>query len=155
MSKGQFLDPPVREKIARSTYWLQSAARMPFLKVCETAIDMTYVGGLFGSFKTPAPLLCLCFRLHELRPPVSLLQEMWTQDVHKYLRVLAMVYLRIVEPTVATREVLETIMEVDYRKIRVRNATTGHFELAHVDEIAELLLTSGEFCGLPLPSLRR
>ena len=152
------IDPITKEKVVRSLYWTQRCARLDVLGVCEAAIDLQFVGGVVGEYRTPTPYLCLLYRLLELGPTTETIEAMWKQEVHKYLRVMALHYARLVASkkphgAAEAKTMLAEVMEADYRKIKSRQLD-GKFVLVHVDEVCELLLNERDWFGINIPAMR-
>jgi hypothetical protein len=149
-----------RDKILRSQMWTLVVAK-PLLWVVEQAIDIKVVGAFFGPMQRPHLFICLVMRLLKILPKPQLVMEMLRQDVHKYLRVLALVVIRLVGNKAMLDEA-RVIGEEDYRKVLLQRdivATVGdsveesaalksvsagrarrRVTLSHVDEIADELL---------------
>lgn len=145
------LPPGIRDKIRRSGPWLRVAATLDIVELTAAAIDLECVGGLWGSLSTPTLFSALLLRMLQISPPLEIVEELATQPAHKYLRVLALVYARLVLPPVDVHRLLR-IAFYDYRRVRQRTAE-GNFEVVHVDEIADVLVSSPTICGIPLPAL--
>lgn len=148
------IDPVGRERLSHSTTWISHCANKPLLAIVESLIDTEAIGFFTGcvGFKKPVPFLCYLFRLLQLVPDVDLVRYMVEQDVHKYLRVAAMIFLRLVGDEKLVVFIKETCID-DYRKIRCINEE-GSYVILHVDEIVdELCVAKGSFLGLPLPTL--
>lgn len=69
----------------------------------------------------------------------------------KYVTVLGMTYFRLTGKAKEVYPILEDLYS-DYRKVRVRNSL-GHFQVMHVDELAEQLLTEEILFDIVLPRL--
>ncbi len=158
------IPPSLREKVVKSLSWLQKCATMNLVSVVDAAISLDCVGGVYSDFKTPTMYLCLLYRLLELAPSLDLAASMWSQDYHKYLRVLALHYLRLIatrpeiyvamqSASINAQQTIAEIMHEDYRKLRVREED-GQYKLLHVDEFCEMLLVQKSIYGVILPTLR-
>jgi pre-mRNA-splicing factor 38A len=155
------IDLVTKDKIVRSLYWTTKAARLEILPLVELVVDLQYIGGVFGEYRTPTPYMCLMYRMLQLAPAPELVATMWQQDVHKYLRVFALHYLRLVagkKDQVAIDDLplfIDDVMGLDYRKLRVRDSA-GAFVITHVDEVCDMLLDANrDFYGTTLPTLRK
>eukprot|EP00796_Vickermania_ingenoplastis_P005796 gene5796-4146_t len=112
------LDPTTRNKITHSHFYMTTVAHKPLLWVAEQLIELPYVGGITGSLGKVEPFLALLFRMLQIAPAPPLIFAMLRQNVHKYLRVAAMVYLRLLGTNSMIQEAREVGLQ-DYRKIRV------------------------------------
>ena len=159
---SNLIDKLVKNAVLKSTEWPE-ISRMNLLKVVESAIDLNCVGGLVTCFNKASRFHCLLYRLAELHPGIDLILSMIHQDIHKYLRVFALVYLRLLSTKQTiylnstslasmTRKLCVDIGDTDYRKVRIQ--TEGKFFISHVDEICVMLLQENKFCSLHLPTLR-
>lgn len=97
---------------------ITACAQKPLLWVVEELIDLPFVGGLTGPQCKAERFLCLIFRMAQIQPSPSLVLAMLRQDVHKYLRVGALVYIRMFGSSSMLHEARKIGLD-DYRKIRV------------------------------------
>ena len=73
---------------------------------------------------------------------------------YKYIRVLGMVYFRMVcQKSIDIYKVLEPLLG-DYRKVCLREIS-GKFTVVHIDEIADRLIRDETFCDVMLPRIPR
>ena len=73
---------------------------------------------------------------------------------YKYIRVLGMLYFRMVcQRYQDIYKVIEPLF-ADYRKICFREIS-GKFTLIHIDEVADKLLRDENFCDVTLPRIPR
>lgn len=111
-------NPSTRHRITHSQIMLTSCAHKPLLWVVENLIELPFVGGLTGPQCKVERFLCLIFRMVQIHPSPSLVLAMLRQDVHKYLRIGALVYIRLLGSSAMLHEAKKIGLE-DYRKIRV------------------------------------
>lgn len=116
------LDPSTRHRIAHS-HVMTRCANKPLLWVIEELTTIDSVGGLSGPLRRVEYFLCLIMRLLQICPPPSIVLTMLRQDVHKYVRVAALVLIRLIGNAGMQREALARGWD-DYRKIRVYGNTT-------------------------------
>ncbi|KAL4163008.1 hypothetical protein KRP22_015123 [Phytophthora ramorum] len=83
-------------------------------------------------------------------PEIEVVKQFVENEDYKYVTVLGAVYLRLVGKPADVYTLLEPLLS-DYRKIRKRNVIG--WEITHVDEIADALLTEEYYIDLTLPRL--
>jgi pre-mRNA-splicing factor 38A len=154
---AQGLGEVLRKRIQRSSYWLGRCADASFLDVIGLAADLDYVEGMRGEAELaqPTPFVCLLQRLVQLDPPPELLDELIRQDDLKYVRLLAIVFVRLtVEDPVVVHAALDVGLG-DYRTLRLREPLGAAVEAAPFDVVVEAHLGDERqaFMGVPLPSL--
>lgn len=129
-------DPPTRHRISTSramstTLW--NGKPPPLLWVVEELIERTpYIGGFSGPQRRVERFICLVSRILHICPSPAVVMSMLRQDVHKYLRVAAMVVIRLIGNEAMLCEARSIGLE-DYRKVRVygdRHHTTSSQESA-------------------------
>ncbi|KAL4163009.1 hypothetical protein KRP22_015123 [Phytophthora ramorum] len=86
----------------------------------------------------------------QLQPEIEVVKQFVENEDYKYVTVLGAVYLRLVGKPADVYTLLEPLLS-DYRKIRKRNVIG--WEITHVDEIADALLTEEYYIDLTLPRL--
>lgn len=158
----------LRDKIYSCRYWKENCFALNAESIVESAKNLQFAGFAFGGFNRPAPFLCLLTKLLQISPDIDIIRAYIeysggdpTEDpeerVHdlRYLRVLAVSYLRLVgRPDIVYSE-LENLFQ-DYRKIAVL-APTGAFEVISIDEWVAKLLdhTNQPLFGFVFPTLPR
>lgn len=111
-------DPATRYRITHSRGMVKTCSQQPLLWVVERLIELPFLGGFTGPQQKVELFVCLLFRLIQILPAPPLVLAMLRQDVHKYLRVAAMVFIRLLGGPLHLREAKKVALE-DYRKIRV------------------------------------
>ena len=139
------LSPDEKDIVLRSAIWRRVHNR-PFLWCVEQAIDLSFVGFLTGTSRSPEMFACLVVRILQILPSPDLVSYMVTQDTHKYLRVVGLVIVRLIGNAEMERLAVTVALQ-DYRKIRVK-ATQREFYITHVDEICADLFLDAERTGL-------
>ncbi|GLD97081.1 hypothetical protein PINS_up023317 [Pythium insidiosum] len=140
----------MRNRIYASVYWKEQCFGLTAESLVDKAIELNYFGGTFGGNQQPTPFLCLLLKMLQLQPEIEIVQEFIQNGEYKYLSVLGAVYLRLVGKSLDIYRLLEP-MYSDYRKIRKRNVIG--WEITHVDEIIDSLLTEEFYMDLALPRL--
>lgn len=146
------LDPTLRDRIIESYYWKESCFGLSCSTILDRAVQLTCIGGTYGggASQKPTPFLCLVLKLLQLMPEQDILDEYLTNggDEFKYLRALALVYVRLTsEDSKTVYEVLERYLD-DKRKLRRR--TREGYRLTYIDEFVDDLLTKERVCGISL-----
>lgn len=141
-----------RERIYESLYWKEECFGLNAETILDKAVELTHVGGTFGN-QRPVPFLCLLLKLLQIQPSMPIIDEYINQTDFKYLRVLALVYFRLVAPSAAVYAKLEPFL-ADRRKLRAR-LSPGTFALTYVDQVVDELLTEDRVLGIILPRLTK
>lgn len=133
--------PEQRDKVLRSQAWLAVVGK-PLMWVLERAIDLERVGFLYGPNQLPEMFACLLVRLLQITPKPDIIWTCVAQDTHKYLRVLAMIVIRLIGNEAMYIATMQVCLE-DYRNIRMRHAD-GTLVVAPLDTICEYIHISDE-----------
>lgn len=140
-----------RERIFECRYWKEHCFGLDTERLLGLAAGLDHVGGTYSNVK-PTPFLCLTLRLLQLQPDEDVVQELVAQEDFKYVRVLGLVYWRLVlSPAAQVYRRLEPYLR-DRRKIRIRQAN-GTFGLEHVDGLVDQMLRDDRVLGIILPRL--
>lgn len=158
----QFLiERVVRARIYDSTFWKQDCFALNAASLVDKAVDLTYVGGTYGALR-PSPFICLLCKLLQIQPEREIVLEylhaadfkyVARAHLHRYLRALAAMYIRMTFPAMDVYELLEPLLD-DYHKLRYRDMA-GNYSLSHMDEFVDALLTEERVCDLILPRLTK
>lgn len=140
----------IRERIYESIYWKEECSRLNAESILDKAVELDHVGGTFAN-QRPVPFLCLLLKLLQIQPTIPIVEEYIQQEDWKYLRVLGLLYLRLVAPAVTIYTRLEPYL-ADRRKLRMR-VSTGAYEITYVDEIVDRLLSLDRVFDIILPRL--
>ncbi|KAJ1861010.1 hypothetical protein LPJ57_006586, partial [Coemansia sp. RSA 486] len=133
------IDKTCRQRIYDSLYWKEHCFGLTVTGVMEKAVDLTAIGGCFGSTNRPTEFICLLLKLLQLQPDRQMVDALVDQEDFKYLRALALVYFRLTEKPKEIYPKLEPLYK-DYRKLRQR-LYSGKHEIICVDELIDKLLT--------------
>ncbi|CDR36656.1 CYFA0S01e03356g1_1 [Cyberlindnera fabianii] len=133
----------VRERVFDSLYYKQFCFNVNAATLLDRAVELACIGS-FEQSGRPFPFLCLLVKLIQLAPQREIIDFYISQERFKYLRVLGLLYVRIVYRDLKS---LRPYLE-DYRKLRLYEH--GEWRLCHVDEVVDKLLNDEFFIGLKL-----
>ncbi|KAI9473742.1 MAG: Pre-mRNA-splicing factor 38 [Benjaminiella poitrasii] len=138
-----------RERIQGSLYWKEKCYGLTAATLMDRAIELEYIGGLYGN-QQPTEFLCLVLKLLQILPEKEIVIELIKQEDIKYLRALGAFYLRLTGKSKEIYQYLEPLLN-DYRKLRVR--TGDGYRLTHMDSFIDDLLRESRVCDIILPHL--
>eukprot|EP00038_Savillea_parva_P000092 m.94088 g.94088 ORF g.94088 m.94088 type:complete len:426 (-) comp10034_c0_seq3:120-1397(-) len=141
----------IRTRIYDSLYWKESCFALTAETVIDRAVELKYVGGVTSGLIKPTPFICLVLKLLQIQPDKEIILEYMANTDFKYLRCLGAFYLRLVGSAMDVFTHLEPLLK-DFRKIK-RMKRDGGFELIHVDEFIDELLTEERACDIILPRI--
>ena len=140
-----------RQKIYESRFWKEECFGLTAADVMERAAgSLTCVGGVFSGMGRPTKFLSLTLKLLQLQPELELVRTFVEQDHFKYLRALGAFYLRLTGRPQVIYELLDPLY-ADCSKLKYRGV--NEWELKHVDEFTDELLTKPFCCGIAMPRL--
>ncbi|KAF8344237.1 PRP38 family-domain-containing protein [Cantharellus anzutake] len=146
----QFLiEKVIRSRIYESTYWKEHCFALTAESLIDKAIELNCIGGVYGN-QRPTQFICLLLKLLQIQPEKEILVEYLLVDEFKYLRALAVMYIRMTFRPVDVHELLEPLLK-DYRKLRLRNMSG--YVLTYMDEFIDQLLTEERVCDTILPRI--
>ncbi|KUI69159.1 Pre-mRNA-splicing factor 38A [Cytospora mali] len=150
LNPATVMEKAVRERIVDSYFFKEQCFGVNEADIVNRVADHVYfIGGTYGSTQKPTPFLCLAFKLLQLAPGDDILREYleYGGDKFKYLRALAVFYIRLTRRAKDVYTMLEPYLE-DRRKLRRkgRNGTS----LTYVDEFVDDLLVKDRVCGTSL-----
>ncbi|KAF3835795.1 hypothetical protein F7725_028353 [Dissostichus mawsoni] len=143
----------IRTRIYESKYWKEECFGLTAELVVDKAMELKYVGGVFGGNIKPTPFLCLTLKMLQIQPEKDIIVEFIKNEDFKYVRLLGAMYMRLTGTAVDCYKYLEPLYN-DYRKVKSQNRN-GEFELMHVDEFIDELLHAERMCDIILPRLQR
>ncbi|KAL4249572.1 Pre-mRNA-splicing factor 38 [Abortiporus biennis] len=141
----------IRNRIYEAPFWKEHCFALTAETIIDKAIELKAIGGVYGNNK-PTEFLCLLLKLLQIQPEKEILVEYLQADEFKYLRALAVMYIRMTFRSVEVYEILEPLLK-DYRKIRYRNS--AGYELTFMDEFVDQLLNEERVCDIILPRLTK
>ncbi|KAE8294677.1 Pre-mRNA-splicing factor 38A [Larimichthys crocea] len=142
-----------RTRIYESKYWKEECFGLTAELVVDKAMELKYVGGVYGGNIKPTPFLCLTLKMLQIQPEKDIIVEFIKNEDFKYVRLLGAMYMRLTGTAVDCYKYLEPLYN-DYRKIKTQNRN-GEFELMHVDEFIDELLHAERMCDIILPRLQK
>ena len=119
----------------------------------DKAMELKFVGGVFGGNIKPTPFICLVLKMLQIQPEKDIVIEFIKNEDFKYVRALGAYYLRLTGTALDCYKYLEPLLN-DYRKIR-RQKRDGNFELSHMDELIDQLLHDERVCDVQLPRIQK
>ncbi|XP_040262857.1 pre-mRNA-splicing factor 38A [Bufo bufo] len=143
----------IRTRIYESKYWKEECFGLTAELVVDKAMELKYIGGVFGGNIKPTPFLCLALKMLQIQPEKDIIVEFIKNEDFKYVRALGALYMRLTGTASDCYKYLEPLYN-DYRKIKTQNRD-GEFELMHVDEFIDELLHSERICDIILPRLQK
>lgn len=141
----------LRQKIYDSLYWKQDCFGLSAERIVDKAVELKFVGGMFGEPQKPTEFICLILKMLQIQPDKEIILEFIKNDDFKYLRLLGAFYLRLVGKAVDVFNYLEPLLN-DYRRVRVRDPA-GSFSLNHIDELVDQMLRGDYLFNIALPRL--
>ncbi|KAJ3322379.1 hypothetical protein HDV06_003099 [Boothiomyces sp. JEL0866] len=141
----------IRERIFSSVYFKQKLFGATAEIMVDRGIDLLAIGGQYG-LQRPTEFLCCTLKLLQLQPETEIIQ-LYIQDEFKYLTALGAFYLRLTGSSVDVYKSLEPLL-LDKRKLRKR-MPDGTYEITHMDEFIDELLTAERSCDIILPRLTK
>ncbi|ELW65456.1 Pre-mRNA-splicing factor 38A [Tupaia chinensis] len=143
----------IRTRIYESKYWKEECFGLTAELVVDKAMELRFVGGVYGANIKPMPFLCLTLKMLQIQPEKDIIVEFIKNEDFKYVRMLGALYMRLTGTAIDCYKYLEPLYN-DYRKIKSQNRN-GEFELMHVDEFIDELLHSERVCDIILPRLQK
>lgn len=117
------------------------------------AMEIRYIGGVFGGNIRPTPFLCLTLKMLQIQPEKDIVVEFIKNEEFKYVRALGAFYLRLTGTSTDCYKYLEPLYN-DNRKLRNQNRN-GQYEIIHMDEYIDELLRSDRVCDIILPRVQK
>lgn len=143
----------IRERVYDSKYWKENCFALTSELLVDKAMELRFVGGVFGGNIKPTPFICLVLKMLQIQPEKDIVIEFIKNEDFKYVRALGAYYLRLTGTSLDCYKYLEPLLN-DYRKIRTQKRD-GNFELSHMDEFIDLLLHDERVCDVQLPRLQK
>lgn len=150
LNPATIMEKAVRERIVESYFFKEQCFAVNEADIVDRVVDhVSFIGGTYGSAQKPTPFLCLAFKLLQLAPGDDILREylQFGGEKFKYLRALAVFYIRLTRRAKDVYTLLEPFLE-DRRKLR-RKGRAGT-SLTYVDEFVDDLLVKDRVCGTSL-----
>ncbi|CAK7245263.1 MAG: hypothetical protein STHCBS139747_006838 [Sporothrix thermara] len=150
LNPATIMEKAVRERIVDSYFWKEQCFGVNEADIVDRVVDhVSCIGGTTGTTQKPTPFLCLALKLLQLAPGDDILKAYIEQggEKFKYLRALALFYVRLTRPAVDVYTTLEPFL-ADRRKLR-RKGRAGT-QLTYVDEFVDDLLVKTRVCATSL-----
>ncbi|XP_007898138.1 pre-mRNA-splicing factor 38A isoform X1 [Callorhinchus milii] len=143
----------IRTRIYESKYWKEECFGLTAELVVDKAMELRFIGGVYGGNIKPSPFLCLTLKMLQIQPEKDIIVEFIKNEDFKYVRLLGALYMRLTGSATDCYKYLEPLYN-DYRKVK-RQSRDGEFELIHVDEFMDELLHEERVCDIILPRLQK
>ncbi|NXK57732.1 PR38A factor, partial [Sylvietta virens] len=143
----------IRTRIYESRYWKEECFGLTAELLVDKAMELKYVGGVYGGNIKPTPFLCLMLKMLQIQPEKDIIVEFIKNKDFKYVRMLGALYMRLTGTAIDCYKYLEPLYN-DYRKIKSQNRN-GEFKLMHMDEFIDELLHEERVCDIILPRLQK
>lgn len=153
-SNPQYLiEKIIRSRIYDSKYWKEECFALSAELLVDKAMELRYVGGVYGGNIKPSPFLCLILKMLQIQPEKDIIVEFIKNEEFKYVRALGAFYMRLVGTSVECYKYLEPLL-IDGRKLRRQNRE-GKFELTHMDEYIDELLREERVFDIIMPRIQK
>ncbi|XP_001606816.2 pre-mRNA-splicing factor 38A [Nasonia vitripennis] len=143
----------IRSRIYDSKYWKEECFALTAELLVDKAMELRFIGGVFGGNIKPTPFLCLILKMLQIQPEKDIIVEFIKNEEFKYVRALGAFYMRLTGTSLDCYRYLEPLLN-DYRKLRKQNRQ-GQFEIIHVDEFIDDLLRAERCCDIILPRIQK
>ncbi|KAH6940761.1 hypothetical protein HPB50_006471 [Hyalomma asiaticum] len=143
----------IRSRIYDSRYWKEECFALTAELLVDKAMELRYIGGVYGGNVKPAPFLCLLLKMLQIQPEKDIVVEFIRQDEFKYVRALGANYMRLVGTSLDCYKYLEPLYN-DYRKLRRQNRE-GAYVIVHMDEFIDELLREERVADIILPRIQK
>uniref|UniRef100_A0A8D8M168 Pre-mRNA-splicing factor 38 n=1 Tax=Cacopsylla melanoneura TaxID=428564 RepID=A0A8D8M168_9HEMI len=143
----------IRARIYDSKYWKEECFALTAELLVDKAMELRYIGGVYGGNIKPTPFLCLVLKLLQIQPEKDIVVQFIKNEEFKYVRALGAYYMRLTGTSVDCYKYLEPLF-ADSRKLRFQNRQ-GAFEVIHVDEFIDQLLREERMCDIILPRIQK
>lgn len=150
LNPATIMEKAVRERIIDSYFYKEQCFGVNEADIVDRVVEhVSFVGGIAGTVQKPTPFVCLAFKLLQLGPSDAVLREYLDAggEKFKYLRALALFYIRMTRTAKDVYTTLEPFLE-DRRKLR-RKGRTGT-SLTFMDVFVDDLLTKDRVCATSL-----
>ncbi|KAH0948648.1 hypothetical protein HN011_001592 [Eciton burchellii] len=143
----------IRSRIYDSKYWKEECFALTAELLVDKAMELRFIGGVYGGNVKPTPFLCLILKMLQIQPEKDIIVEFIKNEEFKYVRALGALYMRLTGSSLDCYKYLEPLFN-DNRKLRSQNKQ-GAFELIHMDEFIDNLLRDERSCDVILPRIQK
>jgi len=150
----QFLiEKIIRSRIYECKYWKEECFALSAELIVDKAMELRFIGGVFGGNIKPTPFLCLTLKMLQIQPEKDIIVEFIKNEEFKYVRALGALYMRLVGTSIECYKYLEPLLN-DGRKLR-RQTREGAFVLMTMDEFIDALLHEERLFDIILPRIQK
>ncbi|XP_001361622.3 pre-mRNA-splicing factor 38 [Drosophila pseudoobscura] len=143
----------IRSRIYDSKYWKEQCFALTAELLVDKAMELRFVGGVYGGNIKPTQFLCLTLKMLQIQPEKDIVVEFIKNEEFKYVRALGAFYLRLTGVALDCYKYLEPLY-IDNRKLRRQNRA-GQFEIVYMDEYIDELLRNDRVCDIILPRIQK
>lgn len=143
----------IRSRIYDSQYWKEQCFALTAELMVDKAMELRYIGGIFGGNIKPTPFICLVLKFLQIQPEKDIVVEFIKNEEFKYVRALGALYLRLTGTAVDCYKYLEPLYN-DNRKLRRQNRM-GEYEIVHMDQFIDDLLREERVLDIILPRIQK
>lgn len=143
----------IRSRIYDSKYWKEQCFALTAELLVDKAMELRFVGGVYGGNIRPTQFLCLTLKMLQIQPEKDIVVEFIKNEEFKYVRALGAFYLRLTGAAIDCYKYLEPLY-IDNRKLRRQNRA-GQFEIVYMDEYIDELLRNNRVCDIILPRIQK
>lgn len=143
----------IRSRIYDSKYWKEECFALTAELLVDKAMELRFIGGVFGGNIKPTPFLCLTLKMLQIQPEKDIVVEFIKNEEFKYVRALGAFYMRLTGSSLDCYKYLEPLYN-DNRKLRRQNRS-AQFEIVHMDEFIDELLREERVCDVILPRIQK
>ncbi|KAF4528249.1 hypothetical protein B566_EDAN014407 [Ephemera danica] len=143
----------IRSRIYDSRYWKEECFALTAELLVDKAIELRFVGGVFGGNIQPTPFLCLILKMLQIQPEKDIIIEFIKNEEFKYVRALGAYYMRLTGSSLDCYKYLEPLLN-DYRKLRYQNRN-GEFQLLTMDDFIDQILREERLLDVILPRIQK
>ncbi|KAM7344360.1 pre-mRNA processing factor 38 isoform 1-T2 [Cochliomyia hominivorax] len=143
----------IRSRIYDSKYWKEQCFALTAELLVDKAMELRYIGGVYGGNIKPTQFLCLTLKMLQIQPEKDIVVEFIKNEEFKYVRALGAFYLRLTGSAMDCYKYLEPLY-IDNRKLRRQNRL-GQYEIVYMDEFIDELLRSDRVCDIILPRIQK
>ena len=147
------LEQITRTKVYNCNYWKEKCFSLTSDSLLDRVFEIQYIGGIIPTTNQPTDFLCLLVKLLQLNPKEEIIYLYLDDISNKYLRALTVFYIRLTFPPIKVYTLLENLYS-DYSKLRMIN-NKGKFEIIHMDEFIDNLLTKESIFNIAMPQLTK
>ncbi|XP_013420745.1 pre-mRNA-splicing factor 38A isoform X2 [Lingula anatina] len=143
----------IRTRIYECRYWKEECFALTAELLVDKAMELKYVGGVFGGNIKPTPFLCLVLKMLQIQPEKDIVVEFIRNEDFKYVRALGALYMRLIGTSLDCYKYLEPLYN-DFRKMKQQDRM-GNFSIIHMDEFIDSLLREERVCDIILPRIQK